>query len=63
MSNLSSKSKSGVVCTSTCHNMTLDKKQIPRALENTRTVGVVDKEEGSKLKEKEKWSPMESAST
>jgi hypothetical protein len=43
--------------------MTLDKKQIPRALENTRTVGVVDKEEGSKLKEKEKWSPMESAST
>jgi hypothetical protein len=62
MNNLSSKSKSGIARTSTSHNVTLGKKQLPRALENTRTVGAADKEEGSKLKEKEKRSPMESAS-
>jgi hypothetical protein len=62
MSNLSSKSKSGVVRTSIGHNVILRKKQLPHALENMEMVGVADKEEGSKLKEKEKRSPMESAS-
>jgi hypothetical protein len=62
MSNLSSKSKSAVVRTSIGHNVTPGKKQLPRALENTKMGGRAEKEEGSILKEKEKWSPMELAS-
>jgi hypothetical protein len=62
MNNLSSQSKSGEVRTSTGHNVTLGKKQLPCALENTRKIGAANKEEGSKLKEKEKRLPMESTS-
>jgi hypothetical protein len=62
MSHMSSKSKSGVVRTSTGHNMTLSKKQLPHILENRRTIGAVEKEEGPKCKEKDKRLPKESAS-
>ena len=62
MSNLSSKSKSGEVHTSTGHNVTHGKKQLPCTLENTRKVGVANKKEGLKLEEKEKRLLMESTS-
>jgi hypothetical protein len=62
MSHMSSKSKSGVVCTSTGHNMTPGKKQPRRTLENRRTIGTVDKEEGSKCKEKDRRLAEKSAS-
>jgi hypothetical protein len=51
------------VHTSIGHNVIPGKKQLPCALENMMTAQAVDREEGSKLKEKEKRSPLESAST
>ena len=62
MSHMSNKPKSGVVRTSISHNVTASKKHLPRQLENRRTTGAADKEEGAKSKEKEKRVPKESAS-
>lgn len=61
-SHMSNKAKSGVVRTSIGHNMAASKKPLPRELENRRTTGAADQEEGSKCKEKEKRVPKESAS-
>ena len=61
-SHMSNKPKSGVVRTSIGHNISASKKPLPRQLENRKTTGAADQEEGSKCKEKEKRVPKESAS-
>lgn len=60
-SHMSNKPKSGVVRNSNGHNMTATKQPLPRQLENRRTTGAADQEEGSKCKEKEKRVRKESA--